>query len=73
MQRFLRTERGLIENLQLIVQLKLMIYKCDCICRKGVKKINYARDLLEGPWDDVGEFLACCIPNKISSLKAMLV
>ena len=59
MQRFLRTERGLIENLQLIVQLKLMIYKCDCICRKGVKKINYARDLLEGPWDDVGEFLAC--------------
>ena len=72
MQRFLRTERGLIENLQLIVQLKLMIYKCDCICRKGVKKINYARDLLEGPWDDVGEFLAI-LPNKLASLKAMLV
>jgi len=25
--------------------------------RKGMKKINYARDLIEGPWDDsVGEF-----------------
>ena len=44
-----------------------------------MKKINYARDLLEGPWDDAGEFLACIVyivsivPNKLASLKAMLV
>ena len=35
-----------------------------------MKKINYARDLLEGPWDDVGEFLAI-ISNKPQSYASL--